>query len=90
MIAKHQVYIWNGILFKNEINLSGENSDERTTIAIMFAMGRAVAERAAESMGPGKLGEVFKALVKSHDLDNFRQKVYFEFNADCIDVKIRE
>ena len=71
IIAKHPVFIWNGIMFLNQWLIDGEReeNENKATFRVMMTAAQAIVNTANRSMGTRKLSEVYKE-ISSGDLPN--------------------
>jgi hypothetical protein len=70
------LFFWHGLLFINNLN-DPEVDERKRTTSVMFGLIKAVYERTAADMGSRKLGEVFKLLASSSNIDGYMRVLVF-------------
>ncbi|WP_082558082.1 SIR2 family protein [Methylobacterium sp. Leaf361] len=73
LIARNRYYVWNGLLFHNEMKYSDEDTIRERTMMVLFGSVRSISDQACELIGSRKLGEVFRHISATSELTGFRQ-----------------
>lgn len=71
VIARNRYFVWNGVLFSNEMKFDDEMSSRERTGMIFIGTIKAITDVATNRIGSKKLGEVFKFITKNHELSGF-------------------